>query len=184
MITVNARRARRATEASTITVQRMLKSQPTSERIESQSSLPQPPSGEMGPVPGLLIVVSCGKRKIWDVDPWAATRSKAGNAYVGAYFDKNRAYARRFGESWCILSAKFGLMLPDEDIENYDVTFKHHSPELVTVPRLKEQAAAKGLDRFRVVQVLGGKEYVDRVRLAFGGFRATVESPLSGLGNR
>jgi hypothetical protein len=73
-------------------------------------------------------------------------------------------------------------MLPDEDIENYNCTFKHHSLELVTVRRLKRQVTGKGLDRFRVIQVLGGKAYVDRVRLAFGDFRASVEAPLNGLG--
>jgi hypothetical protein len=78
----NTRRVRRATGASAMTVQRILKSQPTSERLERESSL--------------LVIVSCVKRKIWDVDPSAAKRSQAGNAYLGAYFNKNRAYARRF----------------------------------------------------------------------------------------
>jgi hypothetical protein len=46
----------------------------------------------MEPVPGLLVVVSCVKNKVWDVDPSAATRSQAGNAYVGAYFVTGRNF--------------------------------------------------------------------------------------------
>ena len=89
-----------------------------------------------------------------------------------------------FGQSWCILSAKFGLVLPDEEIENYNFTFKQHSSGLVTVPRLKEQIAAKRLDRFRVIQVLGGKEYVDRVKAAFAGLGPMVDAPLGGAWHR
>ena len=79
----------------------------------------------------LLVIVSCVKNKIWDVDPSAPARSPAGTAYVSSYFIKNRAYARTFGEGWCILSAKFGLVLPGEEIENYNITFKHRDRKSV-----------------------------------------------------
>jgi len=143
---------------------------------------PQPRSTEPKPVTGLLVIVSCVKKKIWDNNPAAPLRSPAGTAYISPYFTKNREYARTFGESWCILSAKYGLVMPDEEIENYNCTFGHPSPELVSDARLKEQVTAKCLNRFRVIQVLGGKEYVKRVRAAFAGMGPTIEAPLSGLG--
>lgn len=146
----------------------------SSPRQEPRSATPEP-------VAGLLVIVSCVKNKIWDIDPAAPARSPAGRAYVGSYFTKNREYARMFGESWCVLSAKYGLVLPDEEIENYNFTFKHRSPELVTVASLIEQVVAMHLDRFRAIQVLGGKEYVDRVSAAFAGLRPTIEAPLSGF---
>ena len=39
----------------------------------------------------------------------------------------------------------------------------------------------KNLDRFQRVQVLGGKEYVERVRAAFAGSIVDIETPLAGL---
>jgi hypothetical protein len=71
--------------------------------------------------------------------------------------------------------------MPEENVENYNATFKLRSPELVTVGRLKEQLTAKNLDRFQRVQVLGGKEYVERVRAAFAGSIVDIETPLAGL---
>jgi hypothetical protein len=132
-------------------------------------------------IPGLLVIVSCVKNKIWDVDPSAPRRSPANTAYFGSYFSKNRAYAQAFGEAWCVLSAKFGFVLPDDEIENYDVTFKNRSPDLITVCRLREQIVAKKLDRFAVIQVLGGSKYVDRVVAAFEGTELKIQAPLAGL---
>lgn len=127
------------------------------------------------------MVVSCVKKKIWDIDPTAPNRQAAENAYVGSYFSKNRQYARTFGEPWCILSAKYGLVEPDEEIENYNFTFKHRCPGLVTDARLREQTVAKRLHRFRALQVLGGKEYADRIRSAFADLDLRIETPLKGF---
>jgi hypothetical protein len=133
------------------------------------------------PVQGLLVIVSCVAKKIWDVDASAPIHCPAGAAYVSPFFGKNRAYAQMFGEAWCVLSAKFGFLMPDENVENYNATFKLRSPDLVTVGRLKEQISAKNLDRFQRVQVLGGKEYVQRVRAAFAGSIVDVATPLAGF---
>lgn len=116
-------------------------------------------------------------RRSFDANPLA----RAGTAYVSSYFSKNRAYAKTFGEGWCILSARFGLVLPEEEIENYNVTFKHRTSELVTVAKLIEQVAAKRLGRFRVIHVLGGEAYVERVVCAFAGSGVTIRAPLAGL---
>ena len=72
----------------------------------------------------VLVVVPCGMRKIWDMNP-SAGPTPAKNAYVGAPFKVNRAYAEKFADRWVILSAKYGFIDLDFVIpENYDVTFK------------------------------------------------------------
>lgn len=132
------------------------------------------------PVPGLLVIVSCVKNKAWDANPTAPISVAAGEAYCGSYFNKNSRYAKAFGDAWCILSAKFGFVLPHEEIQNYNATFKNHNPDLVDLDRLINQIEAKGLVRFRQVQVLGGKEYVERAKLAFERYGIPVEAPLQG----
>jgi hypothetical protein len=128
------------------------------------------------------VIVSCVSKKIWDIEPDAPQRWPAGTAYAGAYFTKNRLYAMSFGEAWCILSAKFGLMLPEDEIENYNVTFKHRrNTELVTLSELSKQVKEKGLSRYRTIQVLGGREYVDKVVAAFAGSGVQIQAPLAGL---
>lgn len=67
--------------------------------IKQTSPRPGPRSIPTSTVEGLLVVVSCVKKKIWDIDPTAPNRQAAENAYIGFYFSKNRQYARTFGES-------------------------------------------------------------------------------------
>ena len=72
---------------------------------------------------GVLIIVSCGKRKICDRDPIAGPQ-KAEDVYTSGYFKKNQEYALSFGNDWMIFSAKYGFIPPDFIIsENYNVTF-------------------------------------------------------------
>jgi hypothetical protein len=96
-------------------------------------------------------------------------------------FRKSRAYAQRFGEAWVVFSAKYGFLHPDELIENYNVTFKMGGPDLVTVERLREQITEKALNAFSRIIVLGGRPYVDRVRLAFTRHNVQILDPMEGM---
>ena len=129
----------------------------------------------------VLVVVSCGMRKIWDVNHGAGP-TPARNAYVGAPFKVNREYAEKFADRWVILSAKYGFIDSDFIIpENYDVTFKRAETQPISVGDLRRQIVEKGLDRFSKVVVLGGRDYVDVTRRAFEGFKVTVVAPTLGL---
>jgi hypothetical protein len=105
----------------------------------------------------------------------------ASEAYCSPYFVKNKLYTQTFGEQWCILSAKYGLVLSGEEVENYDFTFRHHHRDLVTPAQLHGQIAAKQLHPVQRVQVLGGREYVNRARTAFARYSLAIEAPLAGL---
>ena len=129
----------------------------------------------------VLVVVSCGMRKIWDVNS-SAGPTPARNAYVGAPFKVNREYAEKFADRWVILSAKYGFIDPDFIIpENYNVTFKRPKTHPISVDDLRRQIIEKGLSKFSKVVVLGGRDYVDVTRRAFEGFKVTIVAPTLGL---
>lgn len=50
--------------------------------------------------------------------------SPAQDLYLSDWFLKASAYAKRVGDQWFILSAKYGLLAPDKVIEPYNVTLK------------------------------------------------------------
>lgn len=124
--------------------------------------------------PGTLTVISCGFEK-------AATAKAAKDLYTGPLFKQARAYAEATGEPWVILSAKWGFVRPDQIIEPYDVRFgKGHADE-VPEATLATQVKNLGLNYSRV-QVVGGKEYLDRAERAFGANGILAETPFRGLG--
>jgi hypothetical protein len=129
----------------------------------------------------VLVIVSCGKSKIWDKFPNAG-QTKAKNAYISGYFKWNRRYAEKFSDRWMILSAKYGFIEPDFIIpENYNVSFLHPSTNPISIAELRKQIKEKGLDRFDKIVVLGGSKYVDIVRKAFQGYDVEVVAPTLGL---
>jgi len=75
-----------------------------------------------------ICIISCGKAKIWD-EP-AKGRKKtparvvAREAYTGPLFTLARKYAEHVfeGDEYYILSDKYGLIRPGDEIENYDVS--------------------------------------------------------------
>ena len=128
-----------------------------------------------------LVVVSCGKTKIWDLNP-AAGPTTAKKAYVGGPFKVNKGYAERFADRWVILSAKYGFIDPDFMIpENYDVTFKDRRTNPIGIDRLRQQVREMGLYKFDKVIVLGGRIYLEVCKKAFEGFNVKIYAPTVGL---
>ncbi len=126
-----------------------------------------------------LCVVSCGKKKIWDVNSNAPRRVPAKYAYVGTLTRLAIKYAEKFyPNDWVIISAKYGLMHPDEEIENYDIQLLEISNTYIEL--LKKQIREKGLDKYSKIIVIGSKRYVEACILAFND--KIVIDPLSGLG--
>lgn len=66
-----------------------------------------------------LVLLGCVKRK-------RSQPSAARDLYDGSpLWRRRRAYAERCGAPWYILSAKHGLLAPDDWIEPYDLALKH-----------------------------------------------------------
>ena len=129
----------------------------------------------------LLIVVPCGQRKIWDIDPGRGP-TPARDAYVGPPFKVNRNYAEKFADRWVILSAKYGFIDPNFVIPvPYNVSFKKPSTRPLSAELLRNQVRAKSLGAFQLIIGLGGKEYRHAVRNAFAGLPVSVQFPFAGL---
>lgn len=128
----------------------------------------------------ILVIVPCGKRKIWDNYPNAGP-TEARRAYVGSPFKVNCGFAEKFADRWIILSAKYGFVDPDFLIpHNYNVTFKEPATNPISLAKLRTQLKEKGLDGYETVIVLGGKDYAKIVRTAFSGL-SIVKAPTEGL---
>src|SRR5437016_3886754 len=74
-----------------------------------------------------LVVVSCGKAKVWDRYPDAGP-IKANEAYVSSLFKLCRRFAEnQRGAQWTILSAKHGFLEPTTAITAYNVAFSKNA---------------------------------------------------------
>jgi hypothetical protein len=114
-----------------------------------------------------LCIVPCGNAKIWDKEPKAGP-TEAQHVYTGVFATACQRYAKAFFNDWIILSAKHGFLFPEEVVnESYNVSFIKPSNETITLQDLKEQAEWKGLYDYHEITVLGGKHYVDRVKMIF-----------------
>lgn len=128
-----------------------------------------------------LIIIPCGRRKIWGVSPDAGP-TRAALAYTGAPFKMNRRYAESFSSRWMILSAHYGLIEPDFMIPApYDTTFNRSSSHPIAVERVTEQVGEQGLFLFGAVEGLGGKHYRRVLTEAFRPYGIRVEFPFAGL---
>jgi len=129
----------------------------------------------------VLVIVPCGQNKIWDRIPEAGPTA-AREAYTGPPFGINRAYAEKFGDEWVILSAKYGIIKPDFQIDApYNITFKNSRTGPIAPDRLQLQVRENHLERFTTVIGLGGKEYRAAIERAFAGLNVQLHFPFSGL---
>lgn len=60
----------------------------------------------------LLVIVPCGRSKVWDKHP-ELKAVKASETYISVLFRINKAFAEKFADKWMILYAKHGFIEPD-----------------------------------------------------------------------
>ena len=116
---------------------------------------------------GELVVLACSKSKIWDngsLPGHAPVAAK--DAYTGHVFRYGRQYAERNGFPFLILSAKYGLLAPDQKITAYNT--KLSSCRAATELRERFADTLKELfSRHRRIFMFGGNQ---RYRMVFNGF--------------
>ena len=103
-----------------------------------------------------IVLISCVKKK-------KATKDKAKNLYISSLFQKYWKYAQSLNsDKIFILSAKYGLLDPEQIIEPYDESLNNISSRnrKVWADKVLNQMRAAGLnlekDRFTI---LAGKNY-------------------------
>lgn len=129
----------------------------------------------------ILVVVPCGRSKIWSKQP-SAGPTVAKDAYTGSPFKLNRRFAEREGYDWIILSAKYGFISPDFVLPGpYEITFKRKSSGPVKPEALKQQVEDLRLDQYVDVIGLGGKEYRAAIVAAFEDTVIEPRFPFAGL---
>lgn len=69
------------------------------------------------PDPINFVLISCSKSKL-------ATKAPARDLYTGSLFQKAVAWAERHQHPWFIVSALYGLVTPDQELQPYDFTLK------------------------------------------------------------
>lgn len=116
-------------------------------------------------------LVACGKKKL-------ATSAAACDLYQGSLFRKASAYCATTYDRWYILSAKHGLLAPDQVVEPYDLSLK----ELTLNER--QQWATRVLAEIERRGLAGGSFYL-HAGIQYSKFLApalNADRPLSGLG--
>lgn len=125
-----------------------------------------------------LCIVACGKKKIWDKNSEMSPK-KANRLYIGSFTQKSMKYAEKFHPgSWCILSAKYGFLFPDEIVQGpYNECFHYKTSNPITLDKLSLQLKSKGLDKYERIIVLGGKYYTTMINELFS--EKEVYNPLN-----
>jgi hypothetical protein len=108
----------------------------------------------------------------------------AAELFISPLFERRRRYALESGLPWYILSAKFGLLAPDDVIGPYDVYLADQSPgykkawgEFVTA-QLEQRLPSM---RHRAIEVHAGAAYVDPLRAPLTARGARLAAPLAHL---
>jgi len=121
-----------------------------------------------------VVLISCVSRKL-------NHRAKARDIYVSDLFRKSLAYAQRLQpDAVYILSAKYGLVHPDDELEPYDLT-------LTFMPINAARAWADGVLRsLRERTDVGGDHFIllagEKYRRFLVPHLRSVEVPMLGLG--
>jgi hypothetical protein len=124
-----------------------------------------------------FLLVGCVKTKL----PHAAP---ARDLFSSTHFRAARAYVETTGLPWYVLSAKYGLLAPDEVVQPYDVFLKDMSSayrrawgEWVVQQLLRERVDLAGT----TFAVHAGESYVAPLRGPFARAQARLVEPLQGL---
>lgn len=127
----------------------------------------------------VLCIIACGKRKIWDENTFKGPVN-AKELYTGSFTRKCVEYAEKFHkDSYCILSAKYGFLYPNETVDGpYDECFHLKDTNPITIEELQLEIKDKELDKYRTIFILGGKHYFELIMELFP--KKEIINPLEG----
>lgn len=118
-----------------------------------------------------LILVSCVGKKLEGIH-------NAKDLYISDWFKKARIYAEKNSDIWAILSAKYGLVFPEDEIESYEMYLPKQSKDY-RINWAKEIANKINLISPTEVEILAGKTYREYLITLL---QCNVVIPMEGLG--
>ena len=149
-------------------------STPRASGPEPRLAHPAPGSGSKWQAADLCLV-SCVSMK-------RAYPAQAKDLYVSPLFRKARACVEALGCPWYILSAKYGLVDPNETIESYEKTLKTmRAGERREWARGVLEAFAPILPGVKSVTFLAGKAYREHLEPELRSRGITVNVPMEGM---
>ena len=122
-----------------------------------------------------VVLVSCVKTK-------RKTDAQAQDLYTSQLFRGMRRYVERTADTWYILSAKYGLLRPDEVVAPYEQTLKtmRKADRLAWAERV-QQALGKVLPTGAGLVILAGDRYGENLVPFLERHGFTVSVPMAGL---
>lgn len=119
----------------------------------------------------MIVFISCGKAK--KKVPCAAK-----DLYVGSLFQKCKKWVEKRGVRYYILSAKHGILCPEDIIEPYNMTIKGKKEIEAWTKKVECQLLSLAFAKNEHVISLAPDRYTVPLRLYF----ASVKEPLKNLG--
>ena len=128
-------------------------------------------------LPARVVLLGCVKHKLDHPAP-------AKSLYVSPLWLGRRAYAQASGNPWLILSAKHGLLDPDQQIAPYDVALREL--DAIARGRWGDRVIAALLERYGALdgitfEIHAGAAYRHAITPALTTLGASVDAPLSRL---
>ena len=134
-----------------------------------------------------LVLIACSKTKSFKNE---GERIEAGDAYCSPLFQKSKQWAELRGYPYAIISAKYGLIFPDEKIQDYDLTLNELNKKQLENWKRNVAEQIEDYGRWKVgveswedmprIIALAGKSYTDNLGDALE-YRIEIEEPLKGL---
>jgi len=123
-----------------------------------------------------LVVVPCGKQKVWNRRP-SAGPTPAERAYTSNYFNLCKKYAQAFSDEWVVLSGKYGILKPRELVKgDYDLRIKPSPRFAATIREQLRRHLRHGINR---VVSLCGNDYSRCLENALRDLGVSFHAPLA-----
>ena len=124
----------------------------------------------------MIIFIGCGKKK-------NNSKCKAKDMYQGNFFHTCLQYARTLGGNIYILSAKYGILNLETDIEPYDLTLNNMNKKQKEewYKKVVQQLQDRNLDTTQQAVFLCGKNYYEGLLHLFQNNQRPLEN-LGGMG--
>ncbi len=103
----------------------------------------------------VLVITSCTKKKL---DPTRNVTAPAKEMYRGWIFRRVREYAESMGFDYVIISAKYGLLFPDDIIGGYEQTLRLRV-DIESLQPTVEDRLNEIIDQYDQIVVIAGKNY-------------------------